>query len=476
MANYTEGMLDSIRDIASLAYGSGFFEKAKGGEGYMGAFVDSHTGNVRVVKMLTHSSEYAAVKKAGGEAAFVKVNDSLGQSTQTLKDTLLRIATASKDKKILDKVTELLDDKPLLSRKLVAKVVNALTEGLDKTQFSWKTAGDEARTFADTRLESVVGDNAKLENYDYPEQMRFKTLGRELVVDVKGTDGETAEICAGRAREGKFSQAWCDCWNASTALLIDQMEEVFHTGQSSALLGGVDCDLNAPGLDQMCKTFHTVLRTVVAKDIEAQTTYPLSDDQRTRLLARAAKKAFVIMLVQRNASQMIDKLEKMFPVKTGGHENRAAAYARCRERINDVNFLLNTYETHLGFEALKNDPSLDRNFNTDSVDLVRDFFAGDVMTLGDMASAEDGGKVADLALTKPKLSDDEADVAAGILNFFEVLNDRVHTGAKNLLGRQISYMIGHFAPPQDYQGVDVSGTQQKSDFDDAIRTSGISLT
>lgn len=460
---YSDNMLSSIKSIASQAWGSGTFEGKKGGEGYMGALVDSTTGNVRVVKMLTHRKEYGAVKSQGGEAAFASAHADLAESTRQLKETLMTLARASGSDDVFAKVSNLVEGKPLLSRKIVAKVVDALTEGLDRDDFSWEAAKRDAQTYADTTLATVSAENAALDDGTSVTNARFAKMGHDLNVEIADTVATSVADSAAKIRAGRFDQGWRNAFATVVTTMGDRLNGLVRGSVGELSFAGIEVnakDNMMLGEDQ--RLFHRIFREEVAKAVEKLDAFPLNETQKLRIMAKAFKKAFVLAQVARAAQRMIDEIARRFP-STELHPNRAAAYENARARINDLKALSQGFETHFGFNQLKNDVQLNGQYGADMVTLVRQVFSCDTITIGDLADAEDVDCPADLSSKEPKVNDGGS-VGEGVADLFECFHDGQRTDAARAFAHQMNQFVTWFMPTTTYAGLDISGESAKGDL------------
>lgn len=462
-------VLSSVRDIASLAYGSGAFEGAKGGEGYMGAFVDSTTGQVRVVKMLTHRSEYGAVKKAGGEESFAAAHEALRESTQTLKDTLLKIAEKHGNAKVIDQVKNLVDGKPLLSRKIVAQVVNVLTQDVDAYEFSWKDAAKQAKTMKDTTLDSVMDENSRIDRNEQTIGDRFKAMGAELDAEIKDTVATSLADSVTKIRAGRFDQGWRSAFREVAGAMSDRLNGIFR---NTSFLNTVDVnairlnDTEAMIYTPSVKVFHQVLRSTVADEIEKHGKFPLDDTQKMRIMSRAFKKAFIISHVKAAADKMFDNLAEKFPT-TEMHKNREAAIDRARARLNDVSNLIQGYEVHFGFKALADDqvnPS--GNLSVLGTGLARVVISCDVLSYGEVTDAFGENGPEDRTDVKPSLCGADS-IGGAIGELYETFDKAGYSDGKKVIVKQLNNFVTWFQPGTNAEALDV-GMSDKSTFATAI--------
>ena len=123
MRAISQNPMEALRDIASVAYGSGMTEGAAGGAGRMG-LVKGADGQPRVIKFNTHIGERLFGPKA---------TKSMFEASKDLRDRLLGLAddlhideaTKTKIKKLLGYKGDVAP-KSLLNRKIVAKVVTMI--------------------------------------------------------------------------------------------------------------------------------------------------------------------------------------------------------------------------------------------------------------------------------------------------------------------------------------------------------------
>ena len=159
--------ISRLNAIAVNAYGTGMFEGADGGAGYMGSYVDQD-GKMHSVKVLTHSDERASFLKEkpvvdtlNAEEAGSSIQQRMIDATDRLESELLSLARAAgKESEVKAKLAEgkekaqkegmLIGNKPLLSRKIVATTVSLIAKGLNAKvanaadKFSWKAIGKAA--------------------------------------------------------------------------------------------------------------------------------------------------------------------------------------------------------------------------------------------------------------------------------------------------------------------------------------------
>ena len=212
-----------LLEIARVAYGSGITEGSSGGRGYMGVFNDvgharGGSFETRVVKFLTHKGETCTVDGKPLSERDMKV---LSVMTSRLRSDLYEIAEDIEDDAVLERIRDLLkvdedgeslaDAPPLLSRKIVAKVVTEIAnatkaavggdhEGEDDDDdwddacegFSWKMVEEagRAKTVGDTSIDTL---------FDYLENMWIDGLGsdqRRLLFDI------ATMVCGSGVREG----------------------------------------------------------------------------------------------------------------------------------------------------------------------------------------------------------------------------------------------------------------------------------
>lgn len=474
------GIQRSIQDIAAQAYGSGIFEKEKGGQGYMGAFVDSKTGQVRVVKMLTHRSEYNAVKKAGGEANFAAVNSAIADSSKTLKDVLLKIADQRGDKAVLEKVTNLLVDKPLLSRKVVAQVVNALTEGLDEGYFSWNDAKAYKKTFADTSFETVRAQVEDANNSRNTDEGRINTLSSDfdVPIDQLGIQEDPSKVAvdakdmAGKIRNGVFDQGWCRSFDKVYEVMTGNLNGLFKYGfgeastQSAQLFLGMKVD-EEPFMytsDKPRATFHKVLRETLAKDIEKLDNFPPTENQKVRLMARAIKKAYVIARVQTAALEKLKQLEENLPPPDIKHETaRKYALSEAYKRVDDLSMLSRGFDTHFSFAAMKDDlilSSMDK-FSDGSKSLARWLMSTDAMSIGDLTDAEGTDEANDLSDRAPVLGEDEPDIESGYNHLFSLSDNSRYADSKSIISLKMNSFVSWLMPSADSLHLKDDGVQMR---------------
>lgn len=166
---------NSLLNIAKSAYGSGVFEGAKGGNGYLGQYTDAQ-GKTHVVKVLTHSAE----RKAYANNDNMVANKNLAEATKQLKANLIAIA-GGEGTKLGEKIKAMLDaaqakaaaekmtaskkvggeEVGLLSRKIVAQAVSTIAKEAnvsdgDGHAFSWSdVARNRAATVEDTTVVKV---------------------------------------------------------------------------------------------------------------------------------------------------------------------------------------------------------------------------------------------------------------------------------------------------------------------------------
>lgn len=481
---YDHNMLSSIRNIASQAYGSGFFEKENGGEGYMGAFVGSD-GSVRVAKMLTHRSEYSAVKKAGGEAQFADAHRAMADSCAVLKDVLINIAKKSDNQSILDSVNHLLEGKRLLDRKVVAKVVTELTKGLSKEDFSWKEAAKGARTFGDTTLNTVTKAYDEVKTSIAPGkdvETRFTRLTADLLRE-EVQDATSAHDCAEQIRAGKFSRSWLNSpiYNALNYSLLCQLEGLFGSNYGSDGFTVSSVELSASRLDmnvesakenEPARIFHRVLREALADEVEAKGEYPLSGDQMLRLMARAYKKAYVMTRVYTMAKSVINQIEHKFAPtdgsKAGTKETtkRSEVIAKYRADLDNPRKLLDLYNEHFSVNSLRNDTTLKDNYGFMSVGLVSKIMGGDALVYDDFYNNVDSGEVydtGDLSNTPipNKTNKDDVIDSDGMVDLFGLFDDSGFAGAKKIFVTQIDRCVSKVVPGTASLEL---GTVEKSDL------------
>lgn len=179
VSNYNQ-----LMDIAKSAYGSGAFEGAKGGNGYVGQYVDSE-GKTHVVKVLTHRDERSDYAKLKAKY----FTQELAWATHELKSSLIAIAGGEGTelgktiKKMLeDAQAKAVDENMtaadkdnrkvgLLSRKIVAQAVSAIAKSetvkdANGIAFSWDAVNDKnrAETVKDTSagtVRNLIADKAK---------------------------------------------------------------------------------------------------------------------------------------------------------------------------------------------------------------------------------------------------------------------------------------------------------------------------
>lgn len=165
---------NQLMDIAKSAYGSGTFEGAKGGNGYVGQYVDSE-GRTHVVKVLTHRNERSAY---AGDVDHRDDTAGLAAATQQLKANLIAIADGE-NPQLGETIRKMLEDAQakaaaenmtagaggakvgLLSRKIVAKAISTIAKeahvtGENGRAFSWNdVARNRAATEEDTTAATV---------------------------------------------------------------------------------------------------------------------------------------------------------------------------------------------------------------------------------------------------------------------------------------------------------------------------------
>lgn len=464
-------VLSSVRDIASLAYGSGAFEGAKGGEGYMGAFVDSTTGQVRVVKMLTHRSEYGAVKKAGGEANFAEAHAALKESTQTLKDTLLKIAEKHGNAEVSARVKDLVADKSLLSRKIVAQVVDVLTQGVDADDFSWKDAAKQAKTMKDTTLGCVMDENGRIDRNELSVGDRFKAMGFELDAEIKDTVATSLEDSVAKVRAGRFDQGWRTAFREVAGALSDRLNGLFR---NASYLDAVDVntvrlnDTESMMSNPSVKVFHQVLRSTIADEIEKRGRFPLNDTQKLRIMSRAFRKAFIISQVKAAADKMLDNLTEKFP-NTSMHKNREAAIGSARARLDNIDNLIKGYDVHFGFKALSEDEiNPTEKFSVLGTGLARAVICCDVLSYAEIADSSDKNGPEDRTDVEPPLRDADS-IGGAIGELFDTFDKDGYADGKKVIVKQLNNFVTWFQPGTGINGLDLENRESHT-FDDALKT------
>lgn len=123
MRAISQNPTEALRDIASVAYGSGMTEGAAGGAGRMG-LVKGADGQLRVIKFNTHLGERLFGPKAT-KSMFEASNDLRDRLLGLADDLHIDEATKTKIKKLLGYKGDVAP-KSLLNRKIVAKVVTMI--------------------------------------------------------------------------------------------------------------------------------------------------------------------------------------------------------------------------------------------------------------------------------------------------------------------------------------------------------------
>lgn len=471
---YDLNILTSIRKIASQAYGSGFFEKEKGGEGYMGAFVGSD-GTVRVAKMLTHWNEYGAVKKAGGEAQFAKANQAMAESCAKLKDVLLKIAEKSDNRSIRDSVDNLLAGKSLLDRKVVAKVVTELTRGLSEEDFSWKEAAKGARTFGDTTLDAVSKAYDEVRTSLTPNKdvtARFTDLTADILRE-EVLEAKSADECAEQIRAGQFSRSWLKSpvfhdlstslhWQLESLFDGDSGSDGFNSPELNAGTNALDMNVESAKEDSSSRIFHKVLREALAGEVKAKGVYPLTKTQMLRLMARAYKKAYIMTRVYFRAKSVLNKIEKKFAPTNGSNAvtaertGRSGVIAGYRAKLDDPGELLTIYNRHFSVEALRDDPTIKKDYQFMSVSLVGKIMAGDVLGSEEFWEKNQGecdsGDLSEIPTKEGKERDDD------MANLFQLFDDSAFAGAKKLFLTRVNQCAGMLIP--GVQSLNLGGAER----------------
>lgn len=215
MGGITLKQQQRLVEIARVAWGSGITEGSNGGRGYMGVFNDiGHASGgsytKRVVKFLTHKGETLTID--GKPLSEREINE-ISHMTSSLRSELYMIAENLEDAGVKERIRNLLkvdedgeslaDAPPLISRKIVAKV---LTEIANATQaamerdgddfegeyFSWKMVKEAGRA-------KTVGDTSIHSLFDYLENMWIDRLPgdqRRLLFDIASV------ACGSGVREG----------------------------------------------------------------------------------------------------------------------------------------------------------------------------------------------------------------------------------------------------------------------------------
>ena len=182
-----------LMDIAKNAYGSGVFEGAKGGNGYVGQYTDIE-GQTHVVKVLTHRGERSDYAKGAGRDG----TEELARATEQLKANLIALAggeetqlggeikamlEAAQRKAVEDKMTAQGEDGQvgLLSRKIVAQAVSAIAQSEtvrneNGVAFSWDAVNDKNRA---ATVEDTTAGTVNLELDENASQVRDLRLHGE---------------------------------------------------------------------------------------------------------------------------------------------------------------------------------------------------------------------------------------------------------------------------------------------------------
>ena len=143
--------VNSLKEIASYAYGSRWYEGTKGGKGHMGIL--NRDGELRVIKFDTHGSNSGVSSELMSAAM---------KSSQSLREYLCKMANKAgllddaKKNEILATLGE--SNKSLLTRSAVAKVVKLIDRNIFDSiaQDSNRNLGAySTRNIADTSLEAV---------------------------------------------------------------------------------------------------------------------------------------------------------------------------------------------------------------------------------------------------------------------------------------------------------------------------------
>lgn len=214
--------LGQLEQVAQMAYGSGRTEKTDGGAGYIGLI------NGHVVKFATRSGE----RPFGG----IKVTDDVKRSCDELRQTLGRLAKDALSKSVvsdssaaeslrriyaslgLDSEGKVMDGligkKSLLSRKIVAKALNAIQEEVNRDGHHnvnvWEkaqrvTAADRhAMTEADTNFDTVA-EIAKAEERTAKVVATLKNLKTPLDVRLENILTGTTTVDGNFSRTTEFS-------------------------------------------------------------------------------------------------------------------------------------------------------------------------------------------------------------------------------------------------------------------------------
>lgn len=156
-----------LNDMAKMAYGSGFREGKNGGNGFIGAILDSE-GNPRIVKMLTHGNERKGIGKTAAEMSWFlqKTDNSILQFySDNAKNLLTRLAERAG---VIDQFNAMLNGeggKPLLSRKFVARAVEMIaTQGKkaegNTEKFDWNAIGEHRAKTEEVTSGQAIHDSA----------------------------------------------------------------------------------------------------------------------------------------------------------------------------------------------------------------------------------------------------------------------------------------------------------------------------
>lgn len=224
--NMTTTEFNDLRTIANLAWGSGWFEGKKGGNGTLG-LMRGPNGEPRVFKCLTHSSERTAFAKNDSG------RDVLAKACDELRLELQRLATAAGMDE--EDVAALFKDVPadrLLSRKIVARAVTAIGKA-NQGGDVW-TGVTGAGTVGDTAL-SLVDDNLSLEKYG---DKGFKALEDAALAPTTYGTARTGTAAAEQIKAGYIG----DEWREALCAAADFVGNVLPKAQTNGI-GPVALDL-----------------------------------------------------------------------------------------------------------------------------------------------------------------------------------------------------------------------------------------
>lgn len=204
----TDVQFNDLRNIANLAYGSGVFEKTKGGNGHMG-LIRGPNGEPRVFKCLTHRSERSAF--ANDEMELGK--SQLECSSRELKLELKRLAVAAgMSERAVETMFDNVPANGLLTRKIVAQVVTDIGKASNRNVWEGLTG---TGTVTDTSL-SLKEDVLDINRYGEKGSLKLE----EAVLAHR--DYPVATTCGAAAQQfaaGHVGDEWtAPLWNAVTFL------------------------------------------------------------------------------------------------------------------------------------------------------------------------------------------------------------------------------------------------------------------